>query len=118
MAVNTDFPQQGFNGGLVTREFKSPYSNLKHTQANTVAQWFGGDVSKTFLGILKPWNMTRYVSTPLISMTELAGNVLEVNGFSAQLDFAIPYKVAPARIRAVYGDTSDKLGINESIFFV
>lgn len=119
MAVNNGLPQEGFNGGLVTREFKSPYSNLKHTEANSVAQWFGGDASKTFLGILKPWNMTRYVSTPLINMTELSGNVLEVNGHDAELEFAVPYRIAPARIRGVYsGDTSDKLGINESVFFV
>jgi len=118
MAVNTEFPQQGFNGGLVTREFKSPYANLKHTEANSVAQWFGGDATKTFLGVLKPWNMTRYVSTPLINMTELSGNVLETNGFDAELEYQVPFKLAPARVRAVYGDSNDKLGINESVFFV
>ncbi len=117
MAVSTEFPQQGFNGALVTREYKSPYSSLKHTEANTVAQWFGGDPGKIFLGILKPWNMTQYVSTPLINMTELAGNTIEVNGYNAELEMMVPYKYAPARLRAVYGETGDKLGINGSIFF-
>ena len=118
MAVSNEFPMQGFNGGLVTREQKSPYSSLKHTEANSVAQWFGGDHSKVFLGVLKPWNMQKYVSTPLISMTELEGNVLETNGHEVELEYAVPFNLPPCRVRGVYGDTGDKLGINESIFFV
>ena len=116
--VKNGLPQDGLMGGVVMNQFVSPYISSKHTEANTIAQLFGNDMNKMFLGILKPWNMMQYFSTPLISMTELQGNVLEVPSFGAALDYWVPYKVSLPKIVEVISETGDKWGINDSIFFI
>lgn len=118
MVVKRGSPQNGFNNSQLIQTRVSPYISGKHTEANSILQSFGNDINKLYLGILKPWNMIRRVSTPLINLTELSKNVMEVPSFGAILDYDLPYHVGYPQLREVFGDNTDKLGINNSYFFI
>lgn len=112
-------PQNGFNGAQVLQTRVSPYISGKHTEANSILNSFGNDVNKLYLGMLKPWNLMQKISTPLISMTELSNNVIETPSFGAALDFDVPYKVGyPKLIEVIPTGDADRLGINNSFFYV
>ena len=116
MAVKRGTPQNGFNNAQVITTRVSPYVAGKHTEANSIMNSFGNDISKIYLGVLKPWNLIRRVSTPLINMTELSKNVMDVPSFGAILDYDLPYHIGYPQLIEVLNDGADKLGINNSYF--
>jgi hypothetical protein len=118
MAVKRGSPQNGFNNSQLIKTSVSPYISGKHTEANSILQSFGNDINKLYLGILKPWNMIRRVSTPLINLTELSKNTMEVPSFGAILDYDLPYHIGYPQLREILNDGTDKLGINNSFFFI
>ncbi len=87
-------PLSNLNGGIQVGSAQSPYFATKHTEANTILNAFGGDVTNSqYLGMLKLWHQYNMLSAPLISMTELQNNVLYTNGFGTLLGFSIPYNI-------------------------
>ena len=105
------------NGAIQTGIGTSPYFSRKHTDSNTLLSSFNGDATNSmYLGMMKLWNQYKMLSTPLISMTELEGNVLYTNGFGALLGFTIPYNIGlPKVVENLCGDQV-KPGIGGATF--
>ncbi|GAB3975854.1 hypothetical protein GCM10028806_34340 [Spirosoma terrae] len=87
----------------------------KHTEANTVTQMLGSQ--QQYLGLLKLWNHYQIVNTPIISMTELSGNVQYTNTMGEQLTYTVPYKTSlPKVLEDIAGD-QDRVGIGREKFY-
>ena len=82
------------SGAIQTGLSFSPLFSKTHTDTNTLLSSFNGDATNSqYLGHMKLWSQFKMLSAPLISMTELEGNVLYTNGFGALLGFTIPYSI-------------------------
>jgi len=94
------------NGALQTGMQFTPLFSKGHTDSNTLLAAFGGDgTNSMYLGMLKLWSQYNMLSAPLISMTELEGNILYTNGFNTLLGFTVPYNVGfPKVIENLAGD--------------
>lgn len=88
-------------GGAIQTGMKlSPLLNKSHTDTTSLLSAFDGDMSNSmYLGLMKLWYQQSMLSTPLISMTELEGNVLYTNGFNALLGFSVPYNLGFPKIK-------------------
>lgn len=105
------------NGAIQTGMQFTPLFSKGHTDSNTLLSAFGGDgTNSMYLGMLKLWSQYNMLSAPLISMTELEGNILYTNGFNTLLGFTIPYNVGfPKVVENLAGDLS-KPGIGGQEF--
>lgn len=73
-------------------------------------------VKRSHLGILTLFNQFQLVNTPLMKMTELAGNTLYVNGDDGEFTFDIPYTLEmPTSKEDLTGD-NQKPGIDGQPF--
>lgn len=88
------------SGAIQTGLSFSPLFSKTHTDTNTLLSSFNGDATNSqYLGHMKLWSQFKMLSAPLISMTELEGNVLYTNGFGALLGFTIPYSIGFPKIK-------------------
>lgn len=115
--IQTGQPGSAFGGGVTIGNVVTPFISEKHTEANTIVKAYGGDINRTFLGLLKIWNQWHLQSTPILNATELSNQVIRTNGFGAELDYLVPYKLPPIRVRANIVDaTVEKIGEGQTKF--
>ena len=106
MNVKSGLPNQGLGGGVLIGSKSSAYFPANHTESNSILDAFGGDGKRMWLGMIQYWNQYEELSTPLLNMTELQGQVLETPGFGAYLDYVTPYKLRKPFVKYNLVDTT------------
>lgn len=75
-------------------------------------------VKRNHLGILTLFNQFQLVNTPLMKMTELAGNTLYVNGDDGEFTFDVPYVLEMPTVKEDLTGDNQKPGIDGQTFEV
>lgn len=115
--VSNISPTAGLGGGLEVGKFNSPYFSNKHTEKNTIYNAFGGDAHRLYLGMMQNWFQFHEEPLPLLNATEYSKQILEVPMAGTTLDYDIPYKVDPIKIRANIVDaTVGRIGQGQTKF--
>lgn len=82
------------------------------TDENKIMNLLSGTeaTNRVHLGLLSLFNQMQLVNTPLLNMTELAGNTLYVNGDEGEFTFDVPYTLEMPTIREDLSGSNPKVG--------
>lgn len=90
------------------------------TDENKLLNLLSGNeaVKRSHLGILTLFNQFQLVNTPLLKMTELAGNTIYVNGDDGEFTFDVPYTLEMPTVRQDLTGDNPKPGVDGQTFEV
>jgi len=106
-------PVNGMNRGVAIQHTMMDFAG-KHSEMQTVNNFLDQNIQ--YKGLMKLWNQFSMINTPLISATELAGNVEETNGFGSTITYSVPFKKGLPFIKEDLTGENERVGWNREKF--
>lgn len=106
---------QTYNNSLVFGETKYD-GGVKMTDLNHIYTWYRKDAFSVYKGLMSIWNQRKLMCTPILNMTELQKQVIDINGLEGSITYDIPIELEGVRV--IEDMTRDilKLGIDGQKF--
>lgn len=88
---------QTFNNSLVFGESKYD-GGVKMTDLNHIYTWYRKESFSVYKGLMSLFNQRKLMCTPILNMTELQKEVIDINGLEGSITYDIPIELEGVRV--------------------